>query len=74
MLGALLLVRQQLASALEVLLRGAGARARPGDRTLVGAAAAPTVTSASGEAPAIWKSSKSRKYMYGLGLIARSPR
>ena len=33
-----------------------------------------TVTSGSGEAPTIWKSSKSRKYMYGLGLTARSPR
>ena len=33
-----------------------------------------TVTSGSGEAPTIWKSSKSRKYMYGDGLIARSPR
>ena len=33
-----------------------------------------TVTSDSGEAPAISKSSKSRKYMYGLGFTARSPR
>ena len=33
-----------------------------------------TLTSDSGEAPAISKSSKSRKYMYGLGLIARRPR
>ena len=33
-----------------------------------------TVTSGSGEAPTIWKSSKSRKYMYGDGLIARRPR
>jgi hypothetical protein len=33
-----------------------------------------TVTSVSGEAPAISKSSKSRKYMYGLGLMARRPR
>jgi len=32
------------------------------------------VTSTSGDAPAIWKSSKSRKYIYGLGLTARSPR
>ena len=33
-----------------------------------------TVTSGSGDAPTIWKSSKSRKYMYGEGLIARRPR
>ena len=33
-----------------------------------------TVTSGSGEAPTTWKSSKSRKYMYGDGLTARSPR
>ena len=33
-----------------------------------------TVTSGSGDAPTIWKSSKSRKYMYGDGLIARRPR
>src|SRR5204862_2182347 len=33
-----------------------------------------TVSSGSGLAPAIWKSSKSRKYMYGLGFTARSPR
>jgi hypothetical protein len=33
-----------------------------------------TVSSGSGEAPTIWKSSKSRKYMYGDGLTARSPR
>jgi hypothetical protein len=33
-----------------------------------------TVSSGSGEAPTIWKSSKSRKYMYGDGLTARRPR
>ena len=33
-----------------------------------------TVSSGSGEAPAIWKSMKSRKYMYGLGLTTRRPR
>jgi hypothetical protein len=33
-----------------------------------------TVSSGSGDAPTIWKSSKSRKYMYGEGLTARSPR
>ncbi len=33
-----------------------------------------TVISGSGLAPAISKSPKSRKYMYGLGLTARSPR
>jgi hypothetical protein len=33
-----------------------------------------TVSSGSGEAPTTWKSSKSRKYMYGEGLTARSPR
>ena len=33
-----------------------------------------TVSSGSGDAPAIWKSMKSRKYMYGLGLTTRRPR
>ena len=33
-----------------------------------------TVRSGSGLAPTTWKSSKSRKYMYGLGFTARSPR
>ncbi len=33
-----------------------------------------TVISGSGLAPAISKSPKSRKYMYGLGLTARRPR
>ena len=33
-----------------------------------------TVISGSGLAPATWKSPKSRKYMYGLGLMARRPR
>ena len=33
-----------------------------------------TVSSGSGLAPATWKSPKSRKYMYGLGLTARRPR
>ena len=33
-----------------------------------------TVSSGSGDAPAIWKSWKSRKYMYGLGFTTRSPR
>jgi len=33
-----------------------------------------TVSSGSGEAPTSWKSSKSRKYMYGDGLTARRPR
>ena len=33
-----------------------------------------TLISGSGEAPASWKSSKSRKYMYGEGLIVRRPR
>ena len=33
-----------------------------------------TVMSGSGLAPAISKSPKSRKYMYGLGLTARRPR
>ena len=28
----------------------------------------------SGEAPAIWKSPKSMKYMYGEGLTVRRPR
>ena len=33
-----------------------------------------TVSSGSGDAPATWKSRKSRKYMYGLGLTTRRPR
>ena len=33
-----------------------------------------TVSTGSGEAPATWKSMKSRKYMYGLGLTTRRPR
>ena len=33
-----------------------------------------TVSSGSGEAPTTWKSTKSRKYMYGDGLTARRPR
>ena len=33
-----------------------------------------TVRTGSGDAPATWKSRKSRKYMYGLGLTTRSPR
>ena len=73
-LGALLLVGEQLvgdrASSSGLAPRGRvpaiGRGARPAGRV--------TVSSGSGLAPAIWKSPKSRKYMYGLGLTARSPR
>ena len=72
-LGPLLLVGQQLVGDPAVLVGGAAARAGAGDRAR-GRVRPVTVTSGSGEAPTTWKSSKSRKYMYGDGLTARRPR
>ena len=74
-LGALLRVLEQLARD-ALVLRGVGAaRARAGDRrACVTSPRRVTVSSGSGLAPATWKSPKSRKYMYGLGLTARRPR
>ena len=62
-LGALLLVREQVLGDRAVLLRVAAARAGAGDRARRRRARRSTVTSGSGEAPTTWKSSKSRKYM-----------
>ena len=79
-LGSLLLVLQQLLRDPLVLgdVRPARARARDRPRAhpraTVGRPAELTVSSGSGLAPATWKSPKSRKYMYGLGFTARSPR
>ena len=72
-LGALLLVLEQLAGDADVLLGVGAARPRAGDRAR-GDPRPDTVSSGSGLAPATWKSPKSRKYMYGLGLTARRPR
>ena len=54
--------------------RRRAARAGAGDRARGDVAAGRRSRSGSGEAPTIWKSSKSRKYMYGDGLTARRPR
>ena len=73
-LGALLLVGEQLVGHPAVLL-GASRRAAACRRSAGSRRGRPeTVISGSGLAPAISKSPKSRKYMYGLGLTARSPR
>ena len=72
-LGALLLVGEQVGGD-----RASSAASAPRGRVpaigRVEARRPETVSSGSGEAPAIWKSTKSRKYMYGHGLTARRPR
>ena len=73
-LGALLLVGEQLLGDARVVLdasRRAGACRRSGASRRGGRC---TVSTGSGDAPATWKSRKSRKYMYGLGLTTRRPR
>ena len=73
-LGALLRVGEQRLGLAAVLLLG---RRRAGTcrRSAASRRGAPlTLTSGSGEAPAIWKSPNSRKYMYGDGLTVRRPR
>ena len=72
-LGPLLLVGEQLVRHPLVLLGGHSPRAGAGDRTGRDVPSL-TVIRGSGLAPAISKSPKSRKYMYGLGFTARRPR
>ena len=72
-LGALLLVGEQVLGDPRVLGRVAP-RGRVPAIGRVETWRPVTVSSGSGLAPAIWKSRKSRKYMYGLGLTTRSPR
>ena len=73
-LGALLLVREQLAGDALRPPRRSAPRGRVPAIGRVETRRPETVSSGSGLAPAIWKSSKSRKYMYGLGLTVRRPR
>ena len=73
-LGALLLVGQQLRRRSRASSAASAPRGRVPAIGRVETWRPVTVSSGSGEAPAIWKSMKSRKYMYGLGLTTRRPR
>ena len=73
-LGALLLVLEQLLAPGARSSSGVAARGRVPAIGRLSTRLPLTFTSGSGEAPAIAKSSNSRKYMYGDGLTLRSPR